>query len=325
MRNTRIFYRILSLSHTEAILKSKLKKVVSKYLDNSLLLSGGLDSSILCYLMRPKLSIVTSLNVDSQDLKYAKNVAKKYSDNHVECIVDFDDIVRTVPNIIKTFKTFDPLEIRNSSVIFFGVREAKQNGFGSIVTGDGADELFAGYNYLQRYFADLKKLQAVLDDLWNIMRFSSIKIGKVLGIRVNTPYLEKPLYDLATAMDIYEKIGEHEDKKWGKFILRKAYEMELGSIVWRKKMALEQGSGFDQISNKFGGLIDDEEYAKESKIVALDKVIVRDKEHLYYYRIYKSFFGSPIKKTCNSPRCSFCSACLTYPKYCYTCGAFPPV
>ena len=87
--------------------------------------------------------------------------------------------------------------------------------------------------------------------------------------------------------------------------------MELGSIVWRKKMALEQGSGFDQISNKFGGLIDDEEYAKESKIVALDKVIVRDNEHLYYYRIYKSFFGCPIKETCNSPRCSFCSACLT--------------
>ena len=313
------------MSHTQTKLKSKLKKVVSKYLDNSLLLSGGLDSSILCYLMRPKLSIVTSLNVDSQDLKYAKNVAKKYSDNHVECIVDFDNIVRIVPNIIKTFKTFDPLEIRNSSVIFFGVREAKQNGFGSIVTGDGADELFAGYNYLERYFADLKKLQAILDDLWKIMRFSSIKIGEVLGIRVNTPYLEKPLYDLATSMDIYEKVGEHEDKKWGKFILRKAYEMELGSLVWRKKMALEQGSGFDQISNKFGGLIDDEEYAKESKIVALDKVIVRDKEHLYYYRIYKSFFGCPIKETCNSPRCSFCSACLTYPKYCYTCGAFPPV
>jgi asparagine synthase (glutamine-hydrolysing) len=275
--------------------------------------------------MRPKLSIVTSLDVDSQDLKYANNVANKYSDNHVECIVDFDESVRIVPEIIKTFKTFDPLEIRNSSVIFFGVREAKKNGFSSIVTGDGADELFAGYNYLQRYFADLKKLQAILDDLWKIMRFSSTKIGEVLGIRVSTPYLEKPLYDLATSMDIHEKVGEYEHKKWGKFILRKAYEMELGSIVWRKKMALEQGSGFEQISNKFGGLIRGEEYTKESKIVALDKVILRDKEHLYYYRIYESFFGCPMKETCNSPRCSFCSACLTYPKYCYTCGAFPPI
>ena len=89
-------------------------------------------------------------------------------------------------------------------------------------------------------------------------------------------------------------------------------------------MALEQGSGFEQISNKFYRLIDDEEFAKEAKIVAHEKVKVRDKEHLYYYRIYKSLFGSPINEICNSPRCTFCSAPLTYPRYCYTCGAFPP-
>lgn len=108
----------MSLSRIESLLKTKLGEVTSKYLDSSLLLSGGLDSSILCYLMRPRLSVVISLGYDSQDLKYANDVAKKYSDNHVECIVDFDAIVKVVPNIIKTFRTFDPLEIRNSSVIF---------------------------------------------------------------------------------------------------------------------------------------------------------------------------------------------------------------
>ena len=80
-------------------------------------------------------------------------------------------------------------------------------------------------------------------------------------------------------------------------------------------MALEQGSGFEQISNKFYRLMDDEEFAKESKSVAHEKVKVRDKEHLYYYKIYKSLFGSPINEICNSPRCSFCSAPLTYPRY----------
>jgi asparagine synthase (glutamine-hydrolysing) len=314
----------LSLSSTQSLLKTQLRQITSKYLDSSLLLSGGLDSSILCYLMRPRLSIVTSLGRDSQDLKYAKDVAKKYSDNHVECVVDFDDIIKVVPKIIKTFKTFDPLEIRNSSVIFFGIKEARHSGYRSIVTGDGADELFAGYNYLQRYFGDLKKLQMILDNLWKIMRFSSIRIGKELEVKVNTPYLEKPLYDLAISMDIIEKVGHHEDKKWGKFVLRKAFAKELGTIVWRTKMALEQGSGFEQISNKFYRLIDDEEFAKESKIVAHEKVKVRDKEHLYYYRIYKSLFGPPINEICNSPRCSFCNAPLTYARYCYTCGAFPP-
>lgn len=312
------------MSNPESLLRTKLCEVTSKYHDNSLLLSGGLDSSILCYLLRPNLSIVTSLGSDSQDLKFAKDVAKKYSDSHIERIVDFDDIVKVIPKVIKTFKTFDPLEIRNSSVIFFGINEAKESGYSSIVTGDGADELFAGYNYLQRYFGDLKKLQTVLDNLWKIMRFSSIKIGNELGVKVNTPYLEKPIYDLATSMDITEKVGYYEDKKWGKFVLRKAFAKELGSIVWRSKMALEQGSGFEQISNKFGQLIDEEEFAKESKTLMDEKVKIRDKEQLYYYKIYKSFFGSPINEICNSPRCSSCSAPLTYLRYCYTCGAFPP-
>jgi len=214
------------------MLKTLLTEVTSKYHDSSLLLSGGLDSSVLCYLMRPRLSVVTSLGHDSQDLKYANDVAKKYSKNHIECIVDFDDIVRVVPNIIRTFKTFDPLEIRNSSVIFFGIKEAKHSGYGSIVTGDGADELFAGYNYLQRYFGDLKKLQMILDNLWKIMRFSSIRIGDELGVKVNTPFLEKPIYDFATSIDITEKVGDHGNKKWGKFILRKAFLKDLGPFCF---------------------------------------------------------------------------------------------
>lgn len=315
----------MSSTFNEKALKRALKEIVGNYLDNSLLLSGGLDSSILCYLMRPKLSIVASLGTNSQDLKYAKLIAKKYSQNHAECVVEFEDIVETVPEIIKTFKTFDPLEIRNSSVIYFGMREAKYRGYDGIVTGDGADELFAGYNYLQRYFTNLRILQEVLIELWKIMRFSSRKIGETLGIKVNTPYLEKPLYELATSIDISEKVGEYRSQKFGKFILRKAFAKQLGSTVWRKKMALEEGSGFDQISNKFGNLIYDEEFEKESKIVALDNVIVKDKEHLYYYRHYKSLFGSPAKEPCHSLRCSYCRSCLSFPKYCYTCGAFPPI
>lgn len=308
----------------ENLLKIQLKQVTSKYFDSSLLLSGGLDSSILCYLIKPRLSVVTSLGHDSQDLMYANEVAKKYSDNHIECIVDFDDIVRVVPSIIKTFKTFDPLEIRNSSVIFFGMRAAKISGYDSIVTGDGADELFAGYNYLERYFGDLKKLQKILDDLWKIMRFSSIRIGKELGVKVNTPYLERPIYDFATSMEITEKVGNHGGKKWGKFILRKSFANDLGSVVWRNKMALEQGSGFNQISSKFQLLISDDEFSEESKTLAKEKVKVGSKEHLYYYRIYRSLFGSPINEIYNSQRCSFCSAPLTNARYCYTCGAFPP-
>jgi len=315
----------LSSSNTQRVLRENLKEIVQKYSDSSLLLSGGLDSSILACLMKPKFSIVTSLGTDSMDIEYARRIARKYSENHIECVVDFDDIIMTVPHIVKTFKTFDPLEIRNSAVIYLGLKTSRDQGFMSVVTGDGADELFAGYNYMQRYFSNLERLQSILEDLWTIMKFSSRKIGESLGVVVNTPYLEKQFYSLATSIGIDEKVGEHENKKWGKFILRKTFEDEMGSTVWRNKMALEQGSGFEKISVKFHDLIDDEEFNNESKRVLIDGVKLKNKEHLYYYRIYESFFGSPVKEPCETKRCSFCSSCLTYPKYCYTCGAFPPI
>lgn len=315
----------MSSSNTQRVLRENLKEIVKKYSDSSLLLSGGLDSSILACLMKPKFSIVTSLGTDSMDIEYARRIARKYSENHIECVVDFDDIIMTVPHIVKTFKTFDPLEIRNSAVIYLGLKTSRDQGFMSVVTGDGADELFAGYNYMQRYFSNLERLQSILEDLWTIMKFSSRKIGESLGVVVNTPYLEKQFYNLATSIGIDQKVGEHENKKWGKFILRKTFEDELGSTVWRNKMALEQGSGFEKISVKFHDLIDDEEFNNESKRVLIDGVKLKNKEHLYYYRIYESFFGSPAKEPCETKRCSFCSSCLTYPKYCYTCGAFPPI
>ena len=315
----------MSSSNTQRVLRENLKEIVKKYPDSSLLLSGGLDSSILACLMKPKFSIVTSLGTDSMDIEYARRIARKYSENHIECVVDFDDIIMTVPHIVKTFKTFDPLEIRNSAVIYLGLKTSRDQGFMSVVTGDGADELFAGYNYMQRYFSNLERLQSILEDLWTIMKFSSRKIGESLGVVVNTPYLEKQFCNLATSIGIDEKVGEHENKKWGKFILRKTFEDELGSTVWRNKMALEQGSGFEKISVKFHDLIDDEEFNNELKRVLIDGVKLKNKEHLYYYRIYESFFGSPAKEPCETKRCSFCSSCLTYPKYCYTCGAFPPI
>ena len=315
----------MSSSNTQRVLRENLKEIVQKYSDSSLLLSGGLDSSILACLMKPKFSIVTSLGTDSMDIEYARRIARKYSENHIECVVHFDDIIMTVPHIVKTFKTFDPLEIRNSAVIYLGLKTSRDQGFMSVVTGDGADELFAGYNYMQRYFSNLERLQSILEDLWTIMKFSSRKMGESLGVVVNTPYLEKQFYSLATSIGIDEKVGEHENKKWGKFILRKTFEDEMGSTVWRNKMALEQGSGFEKISVKFHDLIDDEEFNNESKRVLIDGVKLKNKEHLYYYRIYESFFGSPVKEPCETKRCSFCSSCLTYPKYCYTCGAFPPI
>lgn len=288
-------------------------------------MSGGLDSSILCSLIKPDVSIVISFGDNSLDLHYSRIVAAKYSKSHIEKIINFETYLRLVRSVIKILKSFDPMEIRNSSVIYAGITEAKNKGLSELVTGDGADELFAGYNYLQRYYSDLPKLQSILHDLWDDMKFSSVDIGVALNTNIYTPYLEEPFLSFAKNTDIREKVGEKMGIKWGKYILRKTFEFELGTLVWRKKMALEKGSKTDRVSELIAKKVTKFEFESEKRRVRTEQVILRSKEQMYYYQIYRTFFRPPCEdEICDSGRCPYCAACVTRSKrYCNTCGAFP--
>jgi asparagine synthase (glutamine-hydrolysing) len=146
-------------------------------------------------------------------------------------------------SLIGLMKTFDPIEIRNSSVLYAGIEESKRRGYTGVITGDGCDELFAGYDYMRRLDNNIKHLDLELNRIWRIMHFSSHQIGKALGITVWSPYLEKPFFNYAQRIDISEKIGHHGGKSWGKFVLRKCFEESIGKeIAWRAKRAQERGA-----------------------------------------------------------------------------------
>jgi len=301
-----------------------INETVARYKHKPLLLSGGLDSSILSTIINPELTVVISFGSTSQDLIYSKIVAQKYSRFHLERIIDFDEFNRLIPNVIRILKTFDPTEVRNSTILFAGIKEVKKNGYLEVVTGDGADELFAGYNYFSKYYSDPKKLQEILYELWNNMHFASKDIAYASGMKVHTPYLEEPLISFARSLNVKEKVQEERGIKWGKYILRKAFEDELGSLVWRSKMALERGSEVDKASEFIEDAIDDEEFRTERKSSVSEHVSLRTKEQLYYYRIYRTFFPPPFEESCSVKRCPYCAASLREPgRYCDTCGAFP--
>jgi len=311
------------ITHLERLVEI-INETATRHEHKPLLLSGGLDSSILSTIINPELTVVISFGSTSQDLIYSKIVAQRYSRSHIEKIIDFIEFNRLIPNVIRILKTFDPTEVRNSTVLFAGIMEVKKKGYLEVVTGDGADELFAGYNYFAKYYSDPKKLQVVLDELWNNMRFASKDIGHAAGMKVNTPYLEEPLVGFARGLNIKEKVQEEKGIKWGKYILRKAFEDELGSLVWRSKMALEHGSEVNKASQFIEDAINDGEFRSEKKISASEQVSIRTKEQLYYYRIYRQFFPPPFEERCSSKRCPYCAACLREPgRYCDTCGSFP--
>jgi asparagine synthase (glutamine-hydrolysing) len=308
-------------------LKSELAEAIKRNYANALLLSGGLDSSILASIVNPTYSWTTSFGKDATDLIFARKVAIKYSKKHTEIILTDVELLNIINEIIHLFKTFDPIEIRNSSVMYAGLSKAREDGISTIMTGDGGDELFAGYNYLKRYFSDMQILKAELQRLWDIMHFSSSLIGKKLGIDVKTPFLDKKFMYYVKSIDIVKMVGEHANDLWGKFILRKCYEQEIGTdIAWRTKLAQEQGAGITNIRDLLLKKFDDISYKENTTRALSEGVIIKDKEQLYYYTIFRSYFSPPKDEKCSSARCPKCNCCFRWKgTFCRICGAFPVI
>jgi asparagine synthase (glutamine-hydrolysing) len=305
-------------------IKSLLKQSVNRNHADALLLSGGLDSSILASILKPKCSLTVSLGIDTPDLEFARLIATRYSENHIEIILTDEKLLEVIEQVVRTLKTFDPMEIRNSSVVFVGMKIAKENGYANVMTGDGGDELFVGYNYLRRYFSNVVNLDAELQRLWDRMNFSSLQIGKTNGINVKTPFLDEKFSTYAKSINISNKIGEYNGHQWGKFILRKCFESDLGKeIVWRPKFAQEQGAGTSKIKNYFSNNFN-VAYRLATKHALSAGVKIRDKEHLYYYTLFRKYFLPPKDEKCSYFRCPECNGCFnSIGKFCRICGAFP--
>jgi asparagine synthase (glutamine-hydrolysing) len=308
-------------------LKSLLKASVDRNYADALLLSGGLDSSILACVSKPSLSLTISLGQNAPDVEYAKIVAGMYTKRHKLIKLSYKSLLEVIEKVIRIFKTFDPMEIRNSTVLLSGISAAQHHGIRKLMTGDGGDELFAGYNYLKRYYMDVSSLDYQLHKLWDSMHFSSLIIGNAIGVKIKTPFLDKEFLTYAKSIDTSEKIGEYSGEKWGKFILRRCYESELGKqIAWRSKLAQEQGAGITKIKVFISEKMDDRVFHLGARQALSDGVKIRDKEHLYYYIIFRKFFSAPKNESCPYRRCPECNGCFnSITQFCRICGAFPVV
>ena len=309
---------------------SKLRDILyknrQKNISDCLLLSGGMDSSVLASIFRPIYTITVALGSGAPDLFFAKLIAKMFSSIHCEIILTLEDILEITKQVIIILRTFDPIEVRNSSVMFAGLRGARQKGYRTVMTGDGGDELFAGYNYLKKYYSDDEALQRELNRLWNLMHFSSLEMGKKLGVSVKTPFLDEDFLVFAQSIPVSMKVGKYHERLWGKFILRECFQTQLGeAISWRPKLAQENGAGISKIESYFRNAVDDESFETDLKKAEFEGVTIRNKEHLKYYKIFKEFFGLPREELCRfSPRCPLCQGCFKWKgNFCRTCGAYP--
>ena len=128
---------------------------------NLISLSGGLDSSIIAYFLKeknPKSIAIISEDFVSTDLTYCQMISKEMKIPLSIYNVPTSMILDAIENTIKILKNFNDIEIRNNVVMYLAMKWTKENNEKSIITGDGADELFAGYNFLiNKSEAELEK------------------------------------------------------------------------------------------------------------------------------------------------------------------------
>ncbi len=294
-------------------LKEKLKAAVGKHQAKGILFSGGLDSSILASIS-PRASLFTiSLGSWGKDLDYAHLTASHLGRRHYIAKVEIQEALETIPQVIRILETFDPA-IPNDLATYFALQLAKEQGASSIMTGDGADELFCGYSYM----FDLD-LESYLPRLAKRMRFNSVPLGKALGISIQQPFLDEEFLEFALETESALKVVREEGKTWGKWILRKSFEGELPhQILWQEKRPIEIGSGFNSLRKIIESKISDEEFQKKERKYSIRFL---NREHLYYYEIYRKVVGEIPSPQGEESECPFCGAGMDKQAlHCRICG-----
>lgn len=288
-------------------------------------LSGGLDSTILAYFLqarKPQGIAIISKDYIANDLTYCQTAAQAFGVSLSIKMCDIIQIEDAIQETIRILKNFNDIEIRNNIVPYLAISEIKNQGFDKIITGDGADELFAGYNFLIKKQED--ELAADLKRIAKIMHFPSQKIGQALGVKVESPFCDDTVMEFARNVPVKYMIGEHDGKKFGKFILREAFEDKIPkTIVWRQKSPMQEGAGTQGLTEFFERMIPDSLFIEKlQQIKAKDNVTIRTKESLHYYEIFSKYHKIDNKNTENS--CPDCHCTIEQDsRFCRMCGRFP--
>lgn len=295
-------------------LRSLLLKAVQHKPYEGLLFSGGLDTAVIAALNPKVVAVTISLEGNAADIYYSDLLARKFGFKHVHYAVDIDEALEAVPEVIKILRSFDPA-IPNDLTVYFGLKKAKELGIARIATGDAGDELFGGYSFMR----DIDDLDGYIRRIAATMRYSSNDIGEFLGISIIQPFTSKEVVDFALKVPKELKIREDNGAIWGKWILRKAFEDILPKeAAWQSKRPLELGSGMTNLRRIISDKLSDDEFKDKQQAYSVKFL---NKEHLYYYEVYRKVVGEvPLPKE-DQTTCPGCGTGIRADAFhCKVCG-----
>lgn len=262
------------------------------------LLSGGLDSSLVCAIaakksQKPIETFAIGMSEDAIDLKYAKQVADYIGSNHHEIIITKEDVLSSLETVIHLLGTFDITTIRASMGMYLICRAIhEQTDIRVLLTGEISDELF-GYKYTD-FAPDADAFQKESEK-----RVSELHMYDVLRadrcISVNSLEARVPFGDIDFVKYVMSVDPEKKLNKYGKgkYLLRHAFEGDYlpDEILWREKAAFSDAVGHSMVDYL-------KEYA-ESCYTAEEYVTKRSKyshaqpftkESLLYREIFEKFY-----------------------------------
>ena len=289
-------------------LKTKLQAAVAKRFMSDVpvgyLLSGGLDSSLVCAIAsrlhdQPIRTFAIGMETDPIDLKYARQVADYLKTDHTEVIMSKDDVLNSLKEVIFHLETYDITTIRASMGMYLLCKYIHENtDIKVIMTGEVSDELF-GYKYTDfapnpKEFQDEAKKRVKELYMYDVLRADRCISAHALEGRV--PFADIDFVDYSMKIDPSKKMNRYNK---GKYLLRHAFEglnYLPDDILFREKAAFSDAVGHSMVDylkeyaeNKYSD--DDLKQAKVKYPFATPFT----KESLLYRDIFESFYPNQAK------------------------------
>lgn len=212
--------------------------------------SGGIDSSLLAALCRDA-KLYSAGMAGSHDIGQTKKAARflGLTDNLHLHELTMDELETAIPAVIRAIESCDPMKVSIALPLFFASKDARHDGFRVMLSGQGADELFAGYkryesmNSLELGIALKKDLDNIAEN--NLERDDAVTMANSVELRV--PYLDKNVVEIA--LRIAPELKIHNGIR--KYILRLAAGKILpDDLVWKEKKAAQYSSGINSAMEK---------------------------------------------------------------------------
>jgi len=267
-------------------------------------LSGGLDSSLIAAIAAKlqaedgdRLKTFAVGTEGSSDIIAARRVAEHIGSEHYERIYTAREAVEVVPDVVRAIEHFDPSLVR-SAVPNYLLAEMTVEHVKVVLTGEGADELFAGYDYLHKHIEEgglHEEIVRTVEDLHGLNLQRADRVTMAHGLEARVPFLDREVIAYAVGLPAAWKLTGPDDPE--KRLLREAFDGWLPEdLLWRGKEQFGDGSGAsDVLKGVFQSSITEADFKAEKDL--LDPP-VRTREELAYLRIFQEFLpGVSVERT----------------------------